>query len=81
MFQFGGQTRVSRRLSLLSENYLINEVGMGGLYGVKINWPRISFGVAAAYRLNFSAANDVGSGTGIIPVYYDFTYRFGKTGR
>ena len=81
VFQFGGQTRVSRRLSLLSENYLINEVVMGGLYGVKINWPRTSFGVAAAYRLNFSAANDVGSGTGIIPVYYDFTYRFGKTGR
>lgn len=81
VFQFGGQTRVSRRLSLLSENYLVNRAGMGGLYGVKINWPRTSFGIAAAYTLSFSAANDVVGGPGIIPVYYDFTYRFGKTGQ
>lgn len=81
VFQFGGQTRVARRLSLLSENYMINRVGMSGLYGFKINWPRTSFGVAAAYAVSFTAANDTGGGTGIIPVYYDFTYRFGKTGR
>lgn len=56
VFQFGGQKRVSRRISLLSENYIVgdSQAGMGGLYGIKFNWRRTSLGVAAAYAYLFS---------------------------
>lgn len=80
--QLGGQKRVSRRISLISENYLIadSEAGMGGLYGIKINWRRTSLGLAAAYVLPYSA-DDTGFTTYIIPFYIDFTFRFGKPAR
>ena len=55
ILQLGGQTRVSRRVSLISENYIIldSKAGMGGLYGIKINWPRTSLGLGAAYGYAF----------------------------
>ena len=55
VFQLGGQKRISRRISLLSENYIVadSRAGMGGLYGVKFNWRRTSLGVAAAYAYIF----------------------------
>jgi len=101
--QVGGQARISRRISLVSENYIIadSHAGMGGLYGIKINWRRTSLGLGAAYAYIFgyddtytstyynsngtpytttqtSHQGGNGGSTYIIPVYYDFTYRFGK---
>jgi hypothetical protein len=51
VLQLGGQKRVSRRLSLVTENYVIADAqaGMGGLYGVKIHGRHVSVGVGAAY--------------------------------
>lgn len=56
VFQLGGQKRISRRISLVSENYIIGDskAGMGGLYGVKFNWRRTSLGVAAGYAYTFA---------------------------
>lgn len=106
ILQLGGQTRVSRRVSLISENYIIadSRAGLGGLYGIKINWRRTSLGLGAAYAYAFGydetstytfySSNGTpytstqtyrqgGSGgtTYIVPVYYDFTFRFGKGAR
>ncbi|WP_125921710.1 hypothetical protein [Hymenobacter lapidarius] len=102
ILQFGGQKRVSRRVSLISENYIIadSKAGMGGLYGIKINWRRTSLGLGAAYVATFphdrtkSYTEYDGSQyvtttrtyrqggefvtSYIIPLYYDFTFRFGK---
>ncbi len=90
----GGQTRVSRRVSLISENYIVadSEAGMGGLYGLKINWRRTSLGLGALYAIEYQQEPDYYYGSGgsggptgfstyIIPVYYDFTFRFGKAGK
>lgn len=82
VLQVGGQTRVSRRVSLISENYIIanSEAGMGGLYGAKINWRRTSLGLGAGYALAFDYAGETGGviSSYILPIYYDFTFRFGK---
>jgi len=89
----GGQTRVSRRISLVSENYIIadSEAGMAGLYGIKINWRRTSLGLGALYAIEYNnqdyytgglnTGGPSGFTTYILPVYYDFTFRFGKAGR
>jgi len=55
ILQLGGQKRISRRISLVSENYIIldSRAGMGGLYGVKINWRRTNLGLGAAYVYAF----------------------------
>lgn len=105
--QIGGQTRVSRRVSLLSENYIVADAnaGMGGLYGIKINWRRTSLGLGALYYYEFGHDEQVnnsyynyntgqyvnssqtvrmggeGFSSYIVPLYIDFTFRFGKTGR
>jgi hypothetical protein len=102
--QLGGQKRISRRISLVSENYIVadSRAGMGGLYGIKFNWRRTSLGVAAAYAYLFShteqdtyynynpstgtytpqtvnrrVESEFGT-TYVIPVYFDFAFRFGK---
>ena len=101
--QLGGQKRLSRRISLVSENFIIakSEAGMGGLYGLKFNWRRTNLGVAGAYFGRFAHDEQQPSGynpnTGqysnttqtvhvasefrssyIIPLYVDFTFRFGS---
>lgn len=106
VLQVGGQTRVSRRISLVSENYILadSRAGMGGLYGIKINWRRTSLGLGAAYFYGFGydqtdtytyydsngqlvtntqTYHTGGDGftTYILPIYYDFTFRFGKGAR
>lgn len=93
ILQLGGQKRVSRRISLISENYIILDAkaGMGGLYGIKVNWRRTSLGLGAAYvftfpydetiTYNYPQTNSRGGGffsTYILPAYIDFTFRFGK---
>ncbi|MGY3091181.1 hypothetical protein ACVWYF_004247 [Hymenobacter sp. UYAg731] len=104
--EIGGQKRISRRISLISENYIIadSHAGLGGLYGVKINWRRTSLGLGAFYTYGFgynetntstyyppsgppvtttqtSYSRGSGQSSYILPVYYDFTFRFGKAGR
>lgn len=104
VLQLGGQTRVSRRVSLISENYILADSrgGLAGLYGLKINWRRTSLGLGAAYFYSFAYDKNEtysyynGSGqpvtytqvdhhggngftTYIVPIYYDFTFRFGKS--
>ena len=90
LLMLGGQTRVSRRVSLLTENYIIADAdaGMGGLYGMKVNWRRTSLGLGALYFYTFPRTENFGFGnqrsggeffsTYILPVYIDFTFRFGK---
>ncbi|GAA4360892.1 hypothetical protein GCM10023185_27670 [Hymenobacter saemangeumensis] len=91
IIMLGGQTRVSRRVSLLTENYIVAdaEAGMGGFYGMKLSWRRTSLGLGALYFYSFPYTEDYGSGfrverpgrffsTYLIPVYIDFTFRFGK---
>ena len=90
ILQVGGQTRVSRRISLLSENYIIadSQAGMGGLYGLKFNWRRTSLGVAGGYLYVFNRKPDPYSYNSspqqsfytsyVVPVYVDFSFRFGK---
>lgn len=73
ILQLGGQKRVSRRISLISENYIIldSKAGMGGLYGVKVNWRRTSLGLGAAYFYTFPYEETQTS------TYYD--YNTGQT--
>ena len=103
IIQVGGQKRVSRKISLISENYIVaNSRGwLGGLYGIKINWRRTSLGLGAAYAYIFGYdktntytyydnngvpttttqtqyVDGGGGSTYIVPVYCDFTFRFGK---
>lgn len=82
LLQVGGQKRVSRRVSLVSENYIVadSQAGAFGLYGTKINWPRASLGLGAAYIYDFGYNSTSASleTTYIVPVYADFTFRFGK---
>lgn len=99
VLQLGGQTRVSRRLALLTENYIVADrrAGMAGFYGAKINWTRTSLGLGAYYVYSFPYTETVSNGPGmpattyryggdfyssyLLPLYYDFTYRFGKSSR
>ncbi|GAB3649630.1 hypothetical protein GCM10027594_24910 [Hymenobacter agri] len=103
MLQIGGQTRVSRLISLVSENYVVADhaAGMAGLYGIKFNWRRTSLGLGALYLYEFEheetqynsyytpggqyvqtmqTVNTGGRGysTNVLPVYVDFSFRFGK---
>ncbi|MCR5888440.1 hypothetical protein LRS06_11810 [Hymenobacter sp. J193] len=73
-----GATRVSKRLSLMSENYLITSGsgGLGGLYGVRLNWPRTTLGIGSFYIAPFDSEGAFGY---LYPVYLDLSLRFGKT--
>ncbi|RIY12909.1 hypothetical protein D0T11_04060 [Hymenobacter rubripertinctus] len=81
VLQLGGQKRISRRVSLITENYIIanSSAGMGGLYGAKINWKRTSLGLAAAYVIPYEG--DYAVSSYVVPVFIDFTFRFGKPTR
>jgi hypothetical protein len=88
VIQLGGQTRVSRRVSLISENYIVahSEGLLAGLQGVRISWPRVSLGAAALLYYEFPYEQDYGMGfiderggqVGLIPAYVDLSIRFGK---
>ena len=75
-----GQRRISRKVSLITENYLVasNNAVLGGLYGIKLNWQRTSFGMAALYAAYFDNSSTEFLTSYIVPVYLDFTFRFGK---
>lgn len=88
VFQLAGQTRIARRVSLVSENYLIADSRpvLAGLEGVRLNWPRVSVGIAALLYCEFPYDVDYGMGftdrvggeVYLVPAYVDFTFRFGK---
>jgi hypothetical protein len=87
VLQLAGQTRVARRVSLVSENYLIPDSRpvLLGLEGVRLSWPRISLGIAALlycqfpYEMNYNGYIDREPGeVYLVPAYVDFTFRFGK---
>lgn len=87
VIQLAGQTRVSRRISLISENYLTADERpvLLGLQGVKINWPRVSIGAAALlyyefpYEVNYTGGSYRERGQGFFaPAYIDVAIRFGK---
>lgn len=87
VLQLAGQTRISRRVSLISENYLTADDRpiLLGLQGVKINWPRVSIGAAALlyyrfqYDVNYGTFTDREGGEGFfVPAYVDVAVRFGK---
>ncbi|NVO85716.1 hypothetical protein [Hymenobacter terrestris] len=69
----GGATRISRRVSLLSETYFVNG-GLGGLAGARISGSRISGSLGFLYAQGY--AQELGY---IVPAYGEVTYRFGKT--
>jgi hypothetical protein len=73
-----GATRVSKRISLMSENYLITSGsgGLAGLYGIRLNWPRTTFGIGSFYVAPFEGNGVFGY---MYPVYLDLAFRFGKT--
>lgn len=89
-----GQTRVSRRVSLMTENYIVAAASpvFFGLYGIKLNWPRLSLGIAsgyAGYIDNENYNNSYGYTYNspdrsffafgyVYPVYLDLSFRFGK---
>ncbi|HEX8428143.1 hypothetical protein [Hymenobacter sp.] len=78
---FGGQKRISRRLSLVSENYLLthDSPGLLGLYGARFAWRRNSVSLGALYALPF-LEREYAFNT-VIPLYYEYSYRFGKRKR
>ncbi|MBO0360538.1 hypothetical protein J0X19_21430 [Hymenobacter sp. BT186] len=89
VIQLGGQTRISRRVSLISENYILTNRNSGafGLYGAKINWERTSLGLGAFYLFLYREEDDFFDtrsrvySSYIFPLYIDFTFRFGKGSR
>lgn len=83
-----GQRRVSRRVSLMTENYIVaaHSPVYFGLYGVKFNWPRLSLGVASGY-VGYSDNENQGSYSSndsffffgyVYPLFVDLSFRFGK---
>lgn len=64
----GGAVRVSRRLFLIDETYIVDG-GLGGLLGARIAAARASGSLGLLYATNLG---------GIYPAYLEFAYRFGK---
>ena len=82
-----GQTRVSRRISLLSENYIVaasDGQAIFGIYGLKISWLRTSLGLASGYAGYIDNRSSPYSDRSffipayVYPVYMDFSFRFGR---
>lgn len=83
IFMLGGVGRISSRVALMSENYLVpinfddgssSESAAFGLYGVRFIWPYINFDLGAAYY----ADNNDYFHTYFIPVFYGLTVKFGN---
>lgn len=73
----GGTTRIAKRVSLTSENYVVTGgYGfVGGLYGVRVHWPRTTLNVASGYLK--PAGEELVFGY-LYPVYLDVSFRFGR---
>jgi hypothetical protein len=66
----GGATRVSRRLSVLNETYIVDG-GFGGLVGLRMAAARLSGSLGILYGTD-------GEEGIFVPAYLEVTYRFGK---
>lgn len=81
VLHYGGQKRISRGWSVVSENFLLinDEPGSLGLFGVRHAARRFSLGLGGIYLLPFhSFKEDAFIG---FPIYIDVVYRFGKGSR
>jgi hypothetical protein len=78
VFVLGGASRVGRRISLVSENYLFAVGGTDnlalGLYGLRLSWPILSFSLGAGYAIYDQRFLS----TYVYPLYLDLTFRFGQ---
>ena len=90
VFIVGGATRVSRRLSLLNETYILNVKNsydnatfIGGIAGVRISGQRLSgslglmYGFSSYTNVRSGGGGDSFSGGGALP-FAEATYRFGR---
>lgn len=90
VFIVGGATRVSRRLSLLNETYILNvkdsydnATFIGGIAGVRISGQRLSgslglmYGFSSYTNVRSGGGGDSFSGGGALP-FAEATYRFGR---
>ena len=73
----GGAKRITNRVSLVSENYLFVQGagGVGGLYGIRLGWPRTTFNIGSFYVAPFEGGGAFGY---LYPVYLDVALRFGQ---
>ncbi|UOR04990.1 hypothetical protein MUN82_18890 [Hymenobacter aerilatus] len=73
----GGAKRITNRVSLVSENYLFVQGtgGVGGLYGIRLGWPRTTLNVGSFYVAPFEGGGAFGY---VYPVYLDVALRFGQ---
>jgi hypothetical protein len=80
VLHYGGQKRISRGWSLVSENFLLinDEPGTLGLFGARHAGRRFSLGLGGIYALPFQGFEDAFIG---FPIYVDLVYRFGKGSR
>lgn len=88
VFLLGGATRVSRRLSLVNETYILNVAEqsasatfIGGIAGLRLAGQRLSGGLALMYGYADLKSSGGGSGGfsngGTLP-FAEATYRFGR---
>ncbi|WP_310393742.1 hypothetical protein [Hymenobacter sp.] len=91
VFLLGGATRVSRRISLLNETYILNITDdgdratlVGGIAGLRISGQRMSGSLGLMYGFynysnkRFNGSTDSDSDGGALP-FAEVTYRFGRT--
>lgn len=89
IYMFGGVKRLSNRVSLMSENYLVtvpeNEAifqekrtYVAGLYGLRFIWPRTNLDLAGFYFYDSNAMIQPLFTTWIIPAYASFTFKIGN---
>ena len=89
VFMLGGATRVSRRVSLLNETYILNVKNnndnatlIGGIAGVRVSGQRLSGSLGLMYGyFNYSSNSSYGSDNysdGSAVPFAEATYRFGR---
>jgi hypothetical protein len=89
VFMLGGATRVSRRIFLMNESYLVRytdtyskSTGLAGIAGLRVAWPRISGSlglmyVHTSYDEQYTYSRVSQNYTDALP-YAEVTFRFGR---
>lgn len=88
VFLLGGTTRISRRVSLLNETYILNvkdsyesSTFVGGIAGIRVSGQRLSGGLGLMYFFyNYSSprySSDSANDGSAVP-FAEATYRFGR---
>ncbi|HSI91020.1 MAG TPA: hypothetical protein VK927_07880 [Adhaeribacter sp.] len=94
IFMVGGMKRASNRIALISENYFlpvknpdnpgqeVTETWAGGIYGLRLIWPKSNLDLGGAYLLLPRSAvpfdNQRLISSYILPVYITYSIRFGN---